>query len=242
MALATWMLATATFFALGLTLGGGLVTNSVAELLALGAVPVAVIVVHGGRAPALGLVRPSAGAVLGAALAGTCTWYLALRVAMPIIVAMQRETHAEHISRAVLGDGAALPLVLVASALVPGVCEELLHRGVLAPALTPRLGRAGAVVVAALLFAIMHLEPARIVATLVIGLGAGLLAATTGSLWPAITLHVTNNVVALLVATGHLDLVARLTAAHPDGALALALGGTATGVVVATWAGPGGSR
>ncbi len=231
-ALTTWALAAATFFAVGLTVGG-LAGNALAQVVGLALVPLAVLRVHAVPPAALGLALPRGRALAGAALAGACTWYLALQVAVPIIELTGRHEAVRDASRAVTGDGAALPWVLIASALAPGLCEELLHRGVLLPALRARAGAVAALVTSTALFAVMHLEPARIAATALIGLVAGVLALATRSLWPAVTLHVVNNTAALLVGTGQLPALSRHLAAHPHAALALAVLGTLAGLALA---------
>ncbi len=172
-------------------------------------------------------------ALLGAAVAGTFCWYLSLRVAWPVVEATGREQEVRDATRAVTGSGASLPWVLVASALVPGTCEEILHRGVLLPSLAARVGRPLALVAVTALFAVMHIEPARMVSAAVVGLVAGILALRTGSVWPAIVLHIVNNVWALLLGTSHLAPVGRLISANPDLALAAAVGGTLLGIGLA---------
>jgi membrane protease YdiL (CAAX protease family) len=85
-------------------------------------------------------------------------------------------------------------------ALLPGVGEELVTRGVLLPALVAPLGPATAVVVSALLFASIHLDPYRFVFTLVIGLVLGTVRLRTGSLWSPVVAHVTLNTLTFLIA------------------------------------------
>lgn len=249
--MATWGLAVATFFGIGLSFGGGLLVNSVAQVIALALVPIAVVHVYGGTRLAetlrgVGFVRPRAGAIAGAALVGICSWYVLLRIAVPVLRATQREHVAEGISRAVLGDAVPLPLIFLASALIPGVCEELLHRGVLLRALADRAHRPAhaiiAVITAALVFAIMHLEPARIAATFPLGVAAGWLALRSGSVWPAITLHAVNNAATIAIGTGNAEPVARALGRHPDAGLVVALCGCAGGLALATWASRARSR
>ncbi len=236
-ALATWCLATATFFLIGTSLGGGLGASVVAQILALALVPIAVMRLHGvthlnGVTHLLGLGRPPWRAIAGAALAGAGTWYVSLRLAVPILDATGRTEQARDISRAVTGDGAALPWVLLASALVPATCEEILHRGMLLPALAARAGRVAALAAVTVLFAVMHIEPARMAAAACIGLAAGILALRTRSLWPAITLHLVNNVCALVVGTEQVPGVTRPIAGHPDATLAITLACTAAGLAL----------
>ncbi|HUQ03005.1 MAG TPA: CPBP family intramembrane glutamic endopeptidase [Kofleriaceae bacterium] len=239
-ALATWALSAGTFFLIGSVLGASLATNVLAQLLALAALPLAVVRLN--SPPPEGvthlqtdwlnqLAKPIA--FLGAAVAGTFCWYLSLRVAWPVVEATGREQEVRDATRAVTGSSASLPWVLVASALVPGTCEEILHRGVLLPSLAARMGRPLALVAVTTLFAVMHIEPARMVSAACVGLVAGLLAIRTGSVWPAVVLHIVNNVWALLLGTSHLQPVARVVAAHPDLALATAAAGTTLGISLA---------
>lgn len=85
-------------------------------------------------------------------------------------------------------------------ALLPGVGEELVTRGVLLPALAVPLGPATAIVVSAALFASIHLDPYRFAFTLVIGLVLGVVRLRTGSLWSPIVAHATLNTLTFLVA------------------------------------------
>jgi membrane protease YdiL (CAAX protease family) len=85
-------------------------------------------------------------------------------------------------------------------AVLPGVCEELVVRGVLLPSLVGPLGPVGAVLGSALLFAAMHADPYRFLFTLSVGLVLGALRLRTGSLSPPVAAHVTLNALTFLVA------------------------------------------
>jgi membrane protease YdiL (CAAX protease family) len=85
-------------------------------------------------------------------------------------------------------------------AIGPGLGEEIVTRGVLLPSLTRALRPWGAVVLSALLFAAMHLDPYRFLFTLTIGLVLGVVRLRTGSLWPPIVAHVSLNTLTFLVA------------------------------------------
>ena len=93
----------------------------------------------------------------------------------------------------------ALVSLLVIAAL-PGVCEELLVRGALLPALVRPLGPGGALAASAILFAAMHLDAYRFLFTLSVGLVLGIVRLGTGSLWPSVVAHVTLNTLTFLVA------------------------------------------
>lgn len=121
------------------------------------------------------------------------------------------------IHRALAPDGPmdALVSILVIGVL-PGVCEELVVRGVFLPSLArwigatafrlpsepARLGRGAwvAVVVSALLFAVIHLDPFRFLFAFVLGLVFGFLRLVTGSLWPPVVAHASLNTLTFAVA------------------------------------------
>ncbi|MFO0572837.1 MAG: CPBP family intramembrane glutamic endopeptidase [Polyangia bacterium] len=112
-----------------------------------------------------------------------------------------------------------LALDLVCFALVPAVCEEVLFRGAIltglrgyARAAEPgepgrgRRSRALAVLLCALLFGAFHRSMAKLLPTSALGLGFGVAAVYSGSLWPAIAMHAVNNaLVVLLVRSGRDD-------------------------------------
>lgn len=89
---------------------------------------------------------------------------------------------------------------LAVIAILPGVCEELVVRGVLLPSLVRPLGLLGAVVGSAFLFAAMHADPYRFLFTLTVGLVLGVLRLRTGSLWPPVFAHVTLNALTFAIA------------------------------------------
>jgi membrane protease YdiL (CAAX protease family) len=107
--------------------------------------------------------------------------------------------------RQLAAPGAPLWLDLLALALAPALCEEALFRGTAQPAFAPRLGRTGALVAAALLFALFHLSPYRFVPTALLGLLLGAVRLWSGALWPAIAFHAANNTLVLVFTRVGLD-------------------------------------
>ncbi|WIA43570.1 hypothetical protein OEZ86_010019 [Tetradesmus obliquus] len=91
-----------------------------------------------------------------------------------------------------------LPQLLLAAAVSPAVAEELLFRGFLLTALQERLGRIDAVAVCAALFALIHLEPQQFFLYCVLGGAAGAAAVRSGSLGPAVALHLGFNAAAVV--------------------------------------------
>ena len=89
-------------------------------------------------------------------------------------------------------------------ALMPAICEEVLFRGVLLPALGGPLAAALPRPLAGApepspLFGAFHLSPARLLPTAVLGLGFGGAVVLTGSLWPAVGMHLVNNALVILL-------------------------------------------
>jgi membrane protease YdiL (CAAX protease family) len=91
--------------------------------------------------------------------------------------------------------------LLLAFAVVPAFCEELLFRGFLQAGLVRRFGSGAAGLTAsALLFAAFHLDPWRFAGVLVLGLFLGWMVARSGSLVPAILGHLLNNALSIAAA------------------------------------------
>ena len=100
--------------------------------------------------------------------------------------------------------GAALerlhPLALLGLlALLPAVTEELLFRGFVLRGLRQAAGPTPALLGSACLFALAHLDPGRLLLTLLAGLLLGGLALRGASVWPAILLHALHNGSAMLL-------------------------------------------
>lgn len=94
--------------------------------------------------------------------------------------------HADQLSRG---------LIVIAAGLAAPVGEELFFRGWLQPLLSRRLGTTIAVVTVAIAFSAIHFDPVGFVARVELGVLFGLARAWSGSLWPAIALHATHNLV-----------------------------------------------
>jgi membrane protease YdiL (CAAX protease family) len=81
-------------------------------------------------------------------------------------------------------------------AMVPGLCEEVVFRGLLQRSMVrPKV----ALVVSGVLFAVYHLDPHHVAAVLPLGLYLSWLVYRTGSLWVAVGAHTFNNGFAVLL-------------------------------------------
>jgi membrane protease YdiL (CAAX protease family) len=88
----------------------------------------------------------------------------------------------------------------VAAGAVAPFCEEVAFRGWLLTALRTRYPTGAALALSGLLFAIMHLDPVRFSALVALGILYAWLTWRSGSVWPAILAHATNNALGLVLA------------------------------------------
>jgi membrane protease YdiL (CAAX protease family) len=103
-----------------------------------------------------------------------------------------------HIQRNIIevqlaGDWPGLLLGIAAVVVAPGVCEELLFRGLVFTGLYVYRGPWLAIGGAGLLFALVHFNPWQLPAVLLLGVLLGILVYWTHSIYPAILAHMVNN-------------------------------------------------
>lgn len=83
-------------------------------------------------------------------------------------------------------------LLLISTAVIPGIVEEIMFRGIILTNLAP-YGKGMAIVCSALLFGLMHMNPAQFFYTTLMGLILGYIYVKTRSIWICIIIHFTNN-------------------------------------------------
>ena len=101
--------------------------------------------------------------------------------------------------------GESIPLLLLGLltvALVPAICEELFFRGLVQRSFEGELAPRTAIWITALLFALIHMQPILLIPLTGLGLLLGYLAWRSGSILPAILLHLLFNAMQFL--TGNL--------------------------------------
>lgn len=89
--------------------------------------------------------------------------------------------------------GLSLPTMLLLLALLPAVCEEILFRGLLLSALRRHLPAGVAIVLSSAAFALFHVDPVRLAPTFLLGCVLATLVVVSGSIYPAILLHLLHN-------------------------------------------------
>jgi len=156
-------------------------------------------------APYLRLGAPRGTLVLLGALVGGAA-YLVAGAVMTVTQWLLPPTWVEAYDLSRLFEGPAwerAALALVAAVLAPA-CEEITFRGYVQTTLTLRRRPAAAIAGGALLFALLHLDPVRFPALLLLGAVFGWITWRAGSIWPAVAAHAANNglAAALLLASG----------------------------------------
>ena len=89
-------------------------------------------------------------------------------------------------------------LILLPTALLVPVGEELLFRGLLLRGFLLRYGATPALALTSLLFALVHLNPWAFAGYFIVGWVLGWLVLRSGSVWPAIILHGAYNALAVI--------------------------------------------
>lgn len=85
---------------------------------------------------------------------------------------------------------------LVLVAILPAICEEFLHRGVLLQGIRS-MGYKRAIVISGILFGLIHFSITQTIYATVIGILLGFVAIASKSIIPAIIIHFTNNFISL---------------------------------------------
>lgn len=93
-----------------------------------------------------------------------------------------------------------LSLNILLMAFLPGVCEELLFRGVIQNLMIDSLKKVHlSVWITSFVFAFIHMEFYSFLPRLALGLLLGYLAVWSRSLWPSIMVHIVNNATVVLI-------------------------------------------
>lgn len=155
-----------------------------------------------GDLPGFGFVRPDSGyAHVAAVVLG-----VAMLLLGGIITHLLARGHPVHQDVSVMASkvslGMRVPLALLVVCVAP-VVEELVFRGVLLSGLASRMHVGWAILVSAVIFGCVHLPDFGfawypVPALILLGLVLAWLRVRTRSLWPSITLHATNNLVAAI--------------------------------------------
>jgi uncharacterized protein len=87
--------------------------------------------------------------------------------------------------------------IMIGGAVVAPVVEEIIFRGFIFAGLRDRYGWKIAALISSLLFAVIHFQPTAVLPIVVLGLIFAYLYQRSGSIWPAIIMHLSSNAIAL---------------------------------------------
>lgn len=126
-------------------------------------------------------------------------WLAQLNQALPLPEGMRmlEESQLQMIQK-VLESNLGLGFNVVMLALVPALCEEVLFRGYAQRQFERAAGAGGGILLSGVLFGLYHLRPSQVLPLAVIGLFLAYLTWRTGSLWPAILVHLLHNGIAVV--------------------------------------------
>jgi len=185
-----------------------IISNSVGQVLGLAGTALLFARLHTSRVGAFLRVRGVDVQLLVLAVGGVVAlqpvvqWLAQLNQALPLPEAVRtfEETQLEMI-RSVLESGMGVPFNLVMLALVPGICEELLFRGYVQREFERCGGGAwGGILLSGLFFGAYHFRPTQLLPLVVLGTYLAYITWRTGSIWPAILVHIVHNGLAVVMA------------------------------------------
>jgi uncharacterized protein len=90
-------------------------------------------------------------------------------------------------------------LTLIAAAVIAPIAEEIFFRGFVYGGLRGRIGTLGAMLVSSLFFTALHFTLDQFIPIFALGLFLALLYEKTGSLYPGMLLHSSNNAISLIL-------------------------------------------
>jgi len=219
-ALVVVLAAMATLLAVGgAAVGLGVPPFAAMAIAQLGMLAVALIALRILRHPprAIGLAMAPLRFACAGALIGISEWYLNLALVDALIQIEPEDV--ETLRRAVVRPE--LVLVMLAVALAPAVCEEVIFRGVLLRGLAGRLPVLAALAISSAMFALYHVRPVQMLPTFTLGLVLGVLSLRAGSILPAVIAHFLNNAMAIIVSRQESRALSTALDAHPYVALAV---------------------
>jgi len=191
------------------------VSNSIGQVLGLAVPALLAARLHSSAWADYLRLRSVDGRLLGLALLGivglqpVTQWLAEWNRQLPLPEAFRLVEQSQlELIQSVLGSDLGLVFNITMLALVPGVCEELLFRGYAQRQFERAAGPAGGILLAGGLFGLYHLRPSQALPLIVLGLYMAYLVWRTGSLLPAVLVHIAHN--------GFAVIAARYVERHPD--------------------------
>ncbi len=127
---------------------------------------------------------------------GACLLMLVLAVFLTNLFPNSAEAMSEMFVD-ILGDNLAVQIIVIA--ITPAICEEMLFRGFLLSAMGSRYKKVSAFAIVAVLFGLYHMSLIKFFTTGLFGLLLCYVVYLTGSIFPAMLIHCTNNLISVLL-------------------------------------------
>ncbi len=213
--------------AIALRLGAPLLVAALLGEAALLAAPVIALRRTGRGLHALGLRRPALIYVLAAMLIGFAGWYLNLQLVELLNIP---EDTSDTLHRMI--EQPSIAVTVLAVAVAPAICEEVLFRGVVFHALASRFIPLVAILISSVVFAAYHMTLAQLVPTFVLGLVLATLTQRSRSIIPAMIAHLLNNAIVVLYARNLIPALTRLFAPSSLDGLIVATFTTMAGLAI----------
>jgi membrane protease YdiL (CAAX protease family) len=181
-----------------------IVSNGVGQLLGLALPALLLTRLHTSRIDGYLRLRGASVQLLVLAVVGVVglqpvvQWLAQVNQQLPLPESMQafEQTQMELI-RSVLESGLGLPFNLLMLSLIPGLCEELLFRGYAQRQFERGAGPVGGILLSGVLFGVYHLRLSQVLPLVLLGCYLAYLTWRTGSLWPAVLVHMAHNALAV---------------------------------------------
>lgn len=129
-------------------------------------------------------------------LLGVCLYLLNIFVASFFGAILQAFGYQYTNTPNVFSGWGGLLLTIVLSAVLPALCEEFLHRGVLLNGMIPQFGVHRSILLVSLLFGLMHMNVGQFFYAAVLGWFFCVTALSARSLWASVIVHFVNNALA----------------------------------------------
>lgn len=183
-----------------------LTANTIGQILGLALPAYLLARLHSSRPLALLRVRPvDIGfvviAVIGlVALIPAIQWLGSVNETLPLPEFIRRfEQSQMELIEQVLRVDTGFAFNLVVLAITPAICEELLFRGYVQRQAERGAGVVAGILISGIVFGLYHLRLTQAIPLSVLGVYLAWLTWRTGSLWPAVAVHFTNNAIAVAV-------------------------------------------
>lgn len=183
-----------------------LTANTIGQILGLALPAYLLARLHSSRPLAILRVRTTDIGLVVIALIGLVAltpviqWLGSINETIPLPEFIRRfEQSQMELIEQVLRADTGLAFNLVVLAITPAICEELLFRGYVQRQAERGAGVVAGILISGIVFGLYHMRLTQAIPLCVLGVYLAWLTWRTGSLWPAVAVHFTNNAIAVAI-------------------------------------------